>query len=77
MFDYDCVVAFDPDWQALSASQVELLENWVAEQGGGLIVVAGPVNAGKAVGGWTQEAAMKPIRNLYPVEFPRRLSATG
>jgi hypothetical protein len=51
-----------------------LLETWVAEQGGGLIVVAGPVNAGKALSGWTGEPAMQPIRNLYPVEFPRRLS---
>jgi hypothetical protein len=76
MFDYDCIVAFDPDWQALKANQVELLESWVAEQGGGLIVVAGPVNAGKAVSGWTQDPAMQPIRNLYPVEFPRRLSSS-
>ena len=30
-------------------NQIGLLETWVAEQGGGLIVVAGPVNAGKAV----------------------------
>jgi hypothetical protein len=75
MFDYDCVVAFDPDWQALDPIQVKLLETWVAEQGGGLIVVGGPVNAGKPVSGWTQEAAMQPIRNLYPVEFPRRYSS--
>jgi hypothetical protein len=74
MFDYDCIVAFDPDWQALKPNQIGLLESWVAEQGGGLIAVAGPVNAGKAVNGWTQEAAMQPIRNLYPVEFHRRLS---
>ena len=74
MFDYDCIVAFDPDWQNMNANQIQLLETWVAEQGGGLIAVAGPVNAGKAISGWTQEAAMQPIRNLYPVEFPRRLS---
>jgi hypothetical protein len=75
MFDYDCVVAFDPDWQALKPNQIQLLDTWVAEQGGGLVVVAGPVNAGKAVTGWTQDAAMQSIRNLYPVEFHRRLGA--
>ncbi len=75
MYDYDCVVAFDPDWQALSAGQVEVLESWVADQGGGLIVVAGPIYAGAAINGWTQNRAMTPIRNLYPVEFPRRLSS--
>ncbi len=74
MFEYDCVVAFDPNWQALATAQVDLLETWVAEQGGGLIVVAGPVHAGEAVGGWVQDANMSKIRALYPVEFPRRVS---
>jgi hypothetical protein len=75
MYDYDCVVAFDPDWQALSVQQVELLESWVADQGGGLIVVAGPIYTGASINGWIQNKAMTPIRNLYPVEFPRRLSS--
>ena len=75
MYDYDCIVAFDPDWQALSAEQVALLENWVADQGGGLIVVAGPIYTGATINGWTQNRAMTPIRNLYPVEFPRRMSS--
>ncbi len=75
MYDYDCVVAFDPDWQALNAEQVELLENWVADQGGGLILVAGPIYTAAAINGWTQNPAMGPIRNLYPVEFPRRLTS--
>src|SRR5690606_24733016 len=43
MFDYDCVAAFDPDWRTLDDQQVDLLERWVAEKAGGLIVVAGPV----------------------------------
>ncbi len=75
MYDYDCVVAFDPNWQNLTASQVELLEKWVSEQGGGLIVVAGPVNASRGTGGWVQNRSMAAIRNLYPVEFPSRLAA--
>ena len=48
----------------------------MGEQGGGLIVVAGPVNACRGVGGWVQDPAMSKIRNLYPVEFPGRLAAT-
>ena len=75
MYDYDCVVAFDPNWLSLSPAQVELLEKWVADQGGGLIVVAGAVYAGKGIGGWTENAATTPIRNLYPVEFPSRLAS--
>ena len=43
--------------------------------GRGLIVVAGPVNAGKGPGGWVQDRGMAIVRNLYPVEFPGRLAA--
>ncbi len=74
MFEYDCVVAFDPDWQALSREQIDLLETWVAEQGGGLIVVAGPVFTGRTVTGWVEDRRMGKIRNLYPVEFHRTIS---
>ncbi len=66
---YDCVVAFDPDWQALTQVEVEVLHDWVDGQGGGLIVVAGPVYAGKGIDSWLQDPAMAKIRNLYPVEF--------
>ncbi len=74
MFVYDCVVAFDPDWQALSVEQVGLLESWVAEKGGGLIVVAGHVFTGTTIGGWVEDKNMAGIRALYPVEFYRRFS---
>jgi hypothetical protein len=77
MYQYDCVVAFDPDWLALTSAQVELLESWVAEQGGGLLVVAGPIYAGNSIKSWIQDSspAMQKIRALYPVEFERRLTA--
>jgi len=76
LFDYDCVVAFDPDWKLLKAGQIELLEKWVGEQGGGLIVMAGPVDACKGPDSWVHDPRMNLIRNLYPVEFPGRLAAT-
>ena len=66
---YDCVVAFDPDWQALTQVEVNVLHDWVDGQGGGLIAVAGPVYAGKGIDSWLQDPAMAKIRNLYPVEF--------
>ena len=75
MSEYDCLVAFDPDWQALGETRAEskdradLLEKWVAEQGGGLIVVAGPVYTGNTIGGWLEDPDMAGIRKLYPVEF--------
>lgn len=74
MFAYDCVVAFDPDWQALTDGQLELLETWVAEQGGGLIVAAGNVYAGRPISSWIQDERMGRVRALYPVEFQTRFS---
>lgn len=74
MYAYDCVVAFDPDWQKLNAEQIDLLESWVGEQGGGLIVIPGPVYAGQPINGWIQARAADKIKNLYPVEFHRRVS---
>jgi hypothetical protein len=75
LFAYDCLVALDPDWQAFSAAQLDLLEKWVAEQGGGLLVAAGPVFTGKSINSWTQDPAMAKVRALYPVEFQRTLTA--
>lgn len=79
LFAYDCIVAFDPDWRKLSIrqpgatepSQVEMVEDWVGKQAGGLIFVAGPVNMDL----WTHVPGLAPIRNLYPVEFNRRFAS--
>ena len=75
MYFYDCVIAFDPDWRELSTAQTELLERWVAEQAGGLILIAGPVNTPE----WTRkprgDEAMDMMRKLYPVSFYSQGSA--
>ncbi len=70
LFDYDCIVAFDPDWKLLDVSDIDLLERWVAEKAGGLVVLAGPVQMDR----WVQDPRLSKIRGLYPVEFNRRLS---
>jgi hypothetical protein len=72
---YDCVVALDPNWQALSPSQIDALYDWVDGQGGGLAAIAGPVYAGKGINSWLQDPAMAKVRNLYPVEFLRQFSS--
>jgi hypothetical protein len=41
--EYDVIIAFDPDWTALTPEQHRLLEKWVGEHSGGIIFVAGPV----------------------------------
>jgi hypothetical protein len=67
LYEYDAIVAVDPDWAALGADQIDLLERWVAEQAGGLVVIAGPIHTKR----WIQEPRASKIRNLYPVEFRR------
>ena len=69
VYDYDCIVAIDPDWRLMSADQMKMLERWVAEQAGGLITIAGPVNTPQ----WTRQPrgddAIDIVRKLYPVSF--------
>lgn len=68
--EYDCIVAFDPDWRKLSPEQIDLLDAWVAEQSGGLVVLAGPVYTED----WSMGTNMEKIRALYPVEFNKKFS---
>lgn len=69
-FEYDAMVAFDPDWLAFDENQLGLLERWVAEQAGGLIVVAGPIYTPL----WSalrrgRDRRADLLKALYPVEF--------
>jgi hypothetical protein len=50
MTKYDAVIAFDADWTQLTSDQIDVLETWVSQQAGGLIVVAGPVSTPKWAG---------------------------
>jgi len=63
LFEYDVVVAFDPDWSRLNTDQISLLREWVFSQAGGLLLVAGDV--------YTPNVATEPsldgLRELYPV----------
>jgi hypothetical protein len=70
LYQYDCIVAFDPDWTKLDAAQVELLEKWVSEEAGGLITVAGPIKTPR----WIRSTEHAKLRDLYPVEFQNRVT---
>jgi hypothetical protein len=76
LFEYDCIVAFDPDWEQLDEDHVRLLERWVAEKAGGLIVVAGPVFTPQ----WSSRRRGDPridlLKSLYPVAFYYQGAAT-
>ena len=65
---YDCVIGFDADWTALSSEQVDVLEKWISEQAGGLVIVAGPVSTPKwagSQGNGNRKAEI--LRNLSPL----------
>jgi hypothetical protein len=68
--EYDCIFAIDPDWTRLDTTQVEHLMSWVADEAGGMIVVAGPVNMQR----WLKSSEHAGLKSLYPVEFQERLS---
>ena len=68
MKQHDLILAFDPDWAALGAAKLQALHHWVHDQGGGLILIAGPVNSIRLArpGGHDLSAllAMIPVRLL-------------
>ncbi len=68
MSQYDCVLAFDADWMALSVAQVENLEKWVSNQAGGLVIIAGPVASPRWTGSsGNGDRRAEILRNLSPV----------
>jgi hypothetical protein len=73
--EYDAVLAFDVDWTRIPEKAVLALEKWVAEQAGGLLIVAGPVETPK----WLSRAASglrsTTLRDLSPVILDVRGSA--
>lgn len=68
MSEYDCVIAFDANWMELSREQIEVLERWVSEQAGGLVLVAGPVATPKWAGSQGNgNFKAETLRNLCPL----------
>ena len=67
--DYDVVVAMDPEWDRLGPEVAESLEQWVADEAGGLILVPGVVNAGSLIQNWSHAPEYQSLRDLFPVVF--------
>lgn len=65
LFRYDTIVAVDPDWSRLDTEVASLLEEWVARQSGGLILVAGPVHTPRLARQQQESRAL----DLYPVDL--------
>lgn len=68
LFAYDVVLAFDPDWSLIPDDGRQMLEAWVTDFGGGVILVAGDVYTPQlAAVDPDREPGYKSIFNLYPV----------
>jgi len=71
LFDYDVIIAFDPDWRLIPAAGVSLLQDWVYQEAGGLILIAGDVNAMQLAALAEQptpvQEQLAPLKELYPV----------
>lgn len=71
LFEYDAIVAFDPDWMAFEAAQIDLLDRWLSDMSGGLILVAGPVHLPE----WTRlrgDIRATTIKGFFPVNLSGR-----
>lgn len=71
LYEYDVIIAFDPDWRLIPAEGLQHLADWVYQEGGGLILVAGDVNTVQMAGAAEQPTILQqqlaPLRELYPV----------
>ncbi len=71
LFEYDAIAMFDPDWSAISAEQLDLLDRWLTQQAGGLILVAGPVYHPQ----WTRKTTdprVARIAGFFPINLSKR-----
>lgn len=79
LYDYDAIVAFDPDWKSIPPDAIPLLYDWVADESGGLILVAGDVNTQQVAAGADGidevDDEFRPLRRLYPVVLSSYFSA--
>ncbi|WP_437187519.1 hypothetical protein SH668x_000916 [Planctomicrobium sp. SH668] len=63
LYEFDVLLAFDPDWSMLTPEQHQNLTNWISNEGGGLLAVAGDVFTPELAG----DDGLDAIRKLYPV----------
>jgi hypothetical protein len=71
LFEYDVIVAFDPNWSLLSSEQQKFLNRWVDEHSGGIIFVAGELFTSQVE---RDSEKLRDIAVLYPVVLNRALT---
>lgn len=65
LLQQDVLVAIDPDWADLQPAQRNLIVDWLAEQAGGMVLVAGPLHTPRLA----RDDTLDEIQQLYPVDL--------
>lgn len=73
--EYDAILAFDVDWTQIPDASVQAMEQWVAEQAGGLLLVAGTVEMPKWIARSAPGSRAVYLRSLSPVVLDARGSS--
>lgn len=71
LFEYDAIVAVDPDWMTIPTERLQLLQRWLSEQAGGLVLIGGPIYMPQ----WTRmrtDPRVAILNGLFPVELATR-----
>ena len=71
LFQYDAIAFFDPDWMSINAESMDLLDRWLSQQAGGMMIVAGPVYHPQ----WTRlrtDPRVAKVAGFFPVNISTR-----
>lgn len=68
LFQYDVIIAFDPDWKKILPGSLQVMTDWLFQQAGGLILVAGDVNTPNLL---QSRDDLQEVQSWYPVMLPR------
>lgn len=71
LFDYDAILMFDPDWSAIGSASLDLIDRFLTQQAGGLILVAGPVYHPK-ITSKRGDPRLSQINGFFPVNLATR-----
>lgn len=71
LFNYDAIVMFDPDWSAIDSASLDLIDRFLTQQAGGLVLVAGPVYHPK-ITARRSDSRSNQINGFFPVNLATR-----
>ncbi|HVJ68209.1 MAG TPA: VWA domain-containing protein [Caulifigura sp.] len=74
LFAYDVLLAFDPDWSKISLEQQKWIEEWVSNEGGGLMFIASDVFTPALT---VNRDSSNPLDKLLPVVLDQVMPAIG